>query len=819
MGTLIKDIRYAARTLGRTPGFTLAVVSTLALGIGANTAVFSVVNGVVLRPLPYPDPERVVYIGWDYGPYSSMRETAYKFAYIREHSQVFEGVSTEWPWTTELGAAEIPDEVSGLRATLDFFRVVGIQPVLGRSFLPEEDVPGGARVVVLSDELWRTRFDADPAILGRSVLLGGEPHTVVGVLPPEFRVPERQGTTDFIVPFQLAADPRDGGKNYDIRARIRRGVSQEQVRADLLAVSQQFRAAHPELVGADETGTGATLLAYGDLYVGGLEGTLWVLLGAVGLVLLIACVNVANLLLARSTARRREMAIRAAIGAGRGRIARQLLAESLLLTSTAAVVGLLVGTCGVDGLLALAPAGLPRMDEIGLDGRVLAFTFGVAAVTGTAFGLAAAWHAFQTDLNSSLRDGGVRQGTSRAGVRARSAFVAAQAALAVVLLTGAGLLIASFHRLRQVDLGFEPDGVLAVQFGGMPAGYVAERRAWEVQSRILERIRALPGVSAASVVSIAPFSGNQLNFPMTVVGNPEATRPDVQWRSVGPDYFRTLGTAVVRGREFSDADDARATPVAIVNETFVRKYFGGRDPIGQRIDLGTFGGQEVVPGFDDPERVIVGVVADTRVQALAADVDEIVYTPRAQDPADPMIAEFIGFGALMIRAQGPAQVTPAVLAAIRELDPRLPVPHFLPLRDAIGSSIAQERFNMVLLGAFAGLALVLTAIGIYGVVAYNVRQRVAEIGIRVALGADRARVLGMVLRQGMSPVALGLGIGLAAALALSRVAEGLLFEVSASDPGTFAAIALILSVVALGASYLPARRAARVDPMVALRSE
>ncbi|HEX6938133.1 MAG TPA: ABC transporter permease [Longimicrobiales bacterium] len=819
MGTLVKDFRYAARTLGRSPGFTMAVVATLALGIGANTAVFSVVNGVVLRPLPYPDPERVVYVGWNYGSSTSLSETRYKFTYIREHARVFEGVSTELPWTTELGAAEVADEVSGLRATLDFFRVVGIQPARGRSFLPEEVGPGGARVVVLSDELWRTRFDADPSILGRSVLLGGEPYTVVGVMPPGFRIPERQGTTDFIVPLPLAADLLDQGMNYTIRARVRRGVTMDQVRADLLAVTQRFRAEHPELVRDDEIGPGATLLKYSDVYVGGLERTLWVLLGAVGLVLLIGCVNVANLLLARSTARRREMAIRAAIGAGRGRIARQLLAESLLLTTVAAVVGLLVGTWSVDGLLALAPAGLPRMDEIVLDYRVLVFTFGVAAVTGTAFGLVAAWHAFRTDLNTALRDGGSRQGTSRTGARLRSAFVAAQAGLAVVLLTGAGLLIASFHRLTKVELGFQPDGVLAVQFGAMPAGYLAEGRAWEVQSRILERVRAIPGVSAAAATSIAPFSGNQLNFPMTVVGNPEATRGDVQWRSIGPDYFRTLGTAVVRGREFTEADDARATPVAIVNETFVRKYFGDQDPIGQRIDLGTYAGREVIPGFDDPERVIVGVVADTRVLALATDAEEIMYTPRAQDPRDPVLAEILGFGTLLIRTQGNAPVTPAVLAAIRQVDPRLPAPRIQPLRAAIGSSIAQERFNMVLLGSFGGLALVLTAIGIYGVVAYHVRQRTAEIGIRVALGADRARVVGMVLRQGMSPVALGLVVGLGAALALGRVIQSLLFGVTPTDPATLVTVVALIVAVATSAILLPARRAAAVDPVVALKGE
>jgi putative ABC transport system permease protein len=361
--------------------------------------------------------------------------------------------------------------------------------------------------------------------------------------------------------------------------------------------------------------------------------------------------------------------------------------------------------------------------------------------------------------------------------------------------------------------------VLVVEFGGMPAGYVEEGRAWEVQRQILERVRAIPGVTAASAVSVAPFSGNQLNVPMTVVGNPEATHTAVQWRSVGPDYFRTLGTAVVRGREFTATDDARAVPVAIVNEAFVRRYFAGQDPIGQRIDLGTYAGQEVVPGFDDPERVIVGVVADTRVLALAEDVPEIIYTPRAQDPRSQILAAFVGFGALVVRTQGNAPVAPAILAAIRDVDPRLPLPTMLPLREAVGASIAQERFNMVLLGAFAGLALVLTAIGIYGVVAYNVRQRTAEIGIRVALGADRARVLWMVLRQGLSPVALGLAVGLCATLALGRVIQSLLFGVTPTDPTTLLVVVGVIVTVAAAANLLPARMAVSVDPATALKGE
>ena len=819
MGTVFKDIRYAARTLRRSPGFTIAAVLTLALGIGANTAVFSVVNGVVLRPLPYPDPERLVFIGWDYGQFESTSETVFKFAYIREHSRVFEGVSTLQFWETELGTAEVPDEVSGFRVSEDFFRVNGVQPVLGRPFLPEEDIPGGPRVVVLGHDIWRTRFDSDPNILGASVRLGGEPYTVVGVMPAGFSFAENPRSDDFFVPFQLDPDPGDARMDHFIRARIRPGVSLDQVRSDLLAVSRQFKADHPELVRENESGIGARLWTYGDIFVGGLERTLWVLFGAVGFVLLIACANVANLLLARSTSRRREMAIRAAIGAGRGRIAAQLLVESLLLTSIAAAAGLLLGVWGVDGLLALAPDWLPRMEEIGLDGRVLAFTIGMATVTGTVFGLAAAWHAYRTDLNSSLRDGGMRQASSRAGFRVRSAFVAAQAGLAVVLLTGAGLLIGSFYRLQSVNLGFDPEGVMAVAFGRTPPEYQAEGRIWEFQRQLLERIQRTPGVASAAATSALPLRG-QLNFPMTVVGRPDATKENVQWRLIGPGYFQTMRTPIVRGREFTEHDDAQATPVAIINETFARKYFGEENPIGQRIDIGTVGGQELIPDFDDPERVIVGIVADTRAMTLEAEPQEIMYTPRAQEPAlGAILAEYVGMGGLVIRTQGATSVAPAVRAAIRDLDPRLPAPEFLSMDQVIGESIAVERFNTVLLGIFAGIALVLTAIGIYGVVAYTVRQRTSEIGIRVALGADRHRVLGMVLRQGMTPVVIGLGGGLAAAVALTRMMTSLLFGVSPTDPVTIAAVMGVIATVAFVATWMPARRAAGVDPVVALKAE
>ena len=817
MDRLVNDVRYALRTLVKNPGFTLAAVLTLALGIGANTAVFSVVNGVLLRPLPYPEPERLVYLGWQYGGQGANQTvTAFKYAYVREHSRVFEGVSTERTWTTEIGEGQGQDEVRGVRATADFFRVNGIQPALGRAFLEEEVRPGAPHVVVLSDGVWRNRFDADRGVLGRTVRLGGVPHTVVGVLPPGVDFPETAGFADFVVPFVFEPDPRDKGQNYIVRARLRPGISLEQAEADLRAVSVQFREAHPDLM--EEGEIGFALLDYEDIFVRGLARTLWILLGAVGFVLLIACVNVANLMLARATGRAREIAVRAAIGAGRGRIVRQLLTESVVLAVIAAVLGLILAEWSLRGLLALAPAGLPRMDEIGLDWRVLGFTLALALATGIAFGLAAAFFAFRADAAAVLRDGARQTGSVRRR-RVRSAFAAAEAALAVVLLTGAGLLITSFFKLRGEDSGFEPDGVLAVRFGRVPPEYAATARVRLFEDAVLDRIRRIPGVVAAEAASELPLQG-QYNFPMTVVGRPEATRGDVQWRSVGPDYFETLHIPLLRGRAFTASDAGAAPPVVIISETFARKYFPDTDPIGRRIDIGTFEGKEVIPGFDDPEREIVGVVGDVRALGLDRAPVETMYIPRAQAP-DAFDMGLLSAIAVRVDpdAGSPLTLAPAVLDAIRDVEPGMPLPRFSTMAEVIGRSVAQERFNTVLLTAFAALALALTAIGIYGIVAYTARQRTGEIAIRVALGARRDDVLRLVLRQGMSPVVLGLCAGLAAAAALTRLMTGLLYGVTPTDPLTFATVPAALAAVAALATWIPARRAATVDPMKALRQE
>jgi predicted permease len=832
---MLDDLRFALRTLIKNPGFAAAACLTLALGIGANTAVFSVVNGILLKPLPYPEPERVVYLARAFangGMGSTL--TAWKYDYFRRNTTIFEAIATHRGWATAIGEPDTAAEVRGLRASAGFFAVNGIEPAIGRAFSAEEDAPGGPPVVVLSDAVWRERFDADPGVLGRTVELGGEAHTIVGVMPAAFRFPDLPAFADFIVPYRVVADIRDRGHNYTVRARLAAGVTRDQAAAELAAVSERFRVDHPDLL--NRTEAGARIVDFADVHIGGTATRLWLLLGAVGLVLLIACANVVNLLLVRSAARVREIAIRAAVGAGRGRIARQLLTENLIIALIAALFGLLIGQWALEILLALAPGGLvraeqiaimgegglPRAGEVGLDLRVLTATIAVGAGAGVLFGLAAAGHARRTDPSVTLRDGG---GSARAGGpgagRIRSSLVAAEVAIAVVLLAGAALTLASLAKLTAVEPGFEPEGVTALEFARTPETYTVEQLAG-FEQRALERLRALPGVVAAGATSMLPLRG-QFNFPMEVVGRPNASG-EPQWHTVSPGYFETLQVPIVRGRDLTPADDAAsAAPVVIINEALARTYFDDTDPIGQRIAIGQFEGQGV-DGFVDPPREIVGVVADQRALGLRQRARETLYVPRAQTPAIELDAlgpsGVWALGGIVVRTDGRVALGRSVIdATIREADPNVPPPRVGTMSDVIGASLEEGRFYTVLLGAFAVLALTLAAIGIYSVVAFTVQQRTGEIGIRLALGADARAVLRLVLRQAMLPVVVGLGIGLAAALGLTRLLRGLLYQMSATDPATFAVVAIALAAVGLVAALVPAKRAANVDPAISLRRD
>jgi predicted permease len=831
---MLDDLRFALRTLIKNPGFAAAACLTLALGIGANTAVFSVVNGVLLKPLPYPEPERVVYLARAFANSGmSTTLTAWKYDYYRRNTTIFEAIATHRGWATAIGQSGDATEVRGLRASAGFFAVNGIGPARGRAFSAEEDTAGGPPVVVLGDTVWRERFDADPGVLGRTVELGGEAHTIVGVMPAAFSFPELSAFTDFIVPYRVVADIRDRGHNYPVRGRLAPGVTRERAAAELAAVAERFRADHPDLLSGSEAGV--RIADFADVHIGGTATRLWLLLGAVGLVLLIACANVVSLLLVRSAARAREIAIRAAVGAGRSRIARQLVAENLLVGLTAALLGLLIGEWSLEILLALAPGGLarpeqiaimgegglPRAGEIALDLRVLAATLAVGVGTGVLFGLAAAGCA-PTDPSATLRDGGSGRTGGPGARRLRSTLAAAEVAIAVVLLAGAGLLVASLAKLSAVDTGFDPDGVTVLEFPRTPEHYTVEQLAG-FERRALERLRALPGVVAAGATSLLPLRG-QYNFPMSVVGRPEASG-EPQWHTTSPGYFETLRVPIVRGRDFAVADDAaNAAPVVVVNEAFARAYFDGEDPIGQRIAIGQYEG-EGIDGFVDSPREIVGVVADQRALGLRQTAArETLYVPRAQTPAIELDANGASgvwaLGGIVIRTDGRIALGRRALdALVGEADANVPTPRIGTMNDLVGASLEEERFYAVLLGSFAALALALAAIGIYGVVAFTVQQRTSEVGIRMALGADASAVLGLVLRQAMLPVVVGIGIGVAAALSLTRLLRGLLYEVSATDPATFAVVAAALAAVALMAAFLPAQRAAAVDPAISLRRD
>jgi putative ABC transport system permease protein len=813
MDRLRQDLRHAFRQLRRSPAFAVLVVLTLALGIGANTAIFSVVDGVLLRPLPYPDADRVTYLGWDWGGGPQGALTAYKFEYWREHSEVLDAVATASTALMEIEVGDGTGDVQGLRATEDFLRVLGTPPALGRDFLPGETSPGGPLVAILGHDLWRERFGADPGVMGSTVRIDGAAHEVVGVLPPDFHYVPAPSWNGILVPWQLRADPRDGGHNYNVLARLSPGVAMPRARADMESVFQRYRRDHPDLASSpNERGVG--FMTFQDLYVGDLKRTLWVLLAAVGLVLLIACANVANLLLARATARRREIATRAALGADRARIVSQILTESMVVAAMAGVAGLLIGFWTLDILLAFLPQGLPRMEEIGLDLRVLGFTFAVAVATGLAFGLAAAFPASRPQLTTSLRDG-LPGGGSRGGLRVRRALVAGEVALSLVLLVGAGLLVTSFLQLRGVEPGFNPSNLVTVGMGRAPEGYESGARVADLERQLTERIGALPGVQGVAAATNLPLQRGW-NIPIALEGRPGEGESAIEWRAVSPHYFSTLEIPVLRGRGFTDVERTPASaPVAIINESTAREYWPDADPIGQRVLIGYVDGESIFPDAPDPPREIVGVVGDVREMGLDQPARRTVYVPQAQ--AHP--AMYGGMPQILIRADRPALTVAAVREALPEIDPRLREPSFSTMDDVVAASIAQDRFNTLLLGSFAAVALLLTLVGIFGVVSYTVRQRTHEIGIRMALGAGGREVRGMIVAQGMRVVALGLVIGLAASFVLTRFLAGMLFGVEPADPITFAGVSALLVAVAFVANYVPAHRSTRIDPLLALRSE
>jgi putative ABC transport system permease protein len=802
-----QDLRYAARTLRRNKGFATAVVLTLALGIGANTAIFSVVNAVLLRPLPVPEPERLILVGWDWG--NGVRNSTLsptKFDYLRRHSRAFEGLTTHRILEREVGEIGTARTVGGLGVAGDFFRTVGFHPAIGRPFTADEYQPGGPLVVLLSDALWRSSFAADAGVIGRSVRLNGKPHTVVGVMAPGFRFPGASlSNSTFLVPYQMEFDPAEQGHNYLVMGRLRDGVSRAQLEADLRAVADRLGADHPKL--ADE-GSSFALYDWQEIYIGEVRNTLLILLGAVMFVLLIASTNAANLLIARASAREREIMVRAALGAGRGRIVRQLLSEGFLLSAMAGLLGVVLGMWGVRVLLALMPSELPRAEEIGLDHRVLAFTAAIVTLTALGFGLAAAIPSRRLNLAAALGE------RTRAGGRTgmtRDVLVMAETAFAIVLLTGAGLLIATFAKLRGTDPGFTATNVTTVSFGRMPEAYGTSAAVWSFEQRLVERLEQVPGVERAAGLSSFPLERG-MNYAVAITGMPNHGDGNIEWRGVTPGYFDVLRVPILRGRGFTDADGRNAPSVAIVNSALANKFFPGENPIGKRIDIGRFEDKFVSKDFAGPTE-IVGLVEDMREIRLDRDARRTVFVPMAQAP-DGMVPP----PRLVVRAVTGAALHRTIEDVVRGIDPRV-TPRLEPLLSIVSASIATQRFEALLLGVFAGSALALTAIGIFGVVAYAVQRRVREIGVRVALGAQSRDVLRLIIGRSLAFVTAGAAIGVLGAIGVTRVLASKLYGVTPTDPATFVAAVAVLIVIALLASYLPARRAARIDPVRALRLE
>ena len=808
---LTGDVRYALRSLRQHPGFTAVVLATLALGIGANAAIFSVVNAVLLRPLPYEGADRIAVIWGDlHRPgVNEIPASAGEYADYRDRSRAFEHIAAYDTAGVNLTGSGEPEQIDGAIATASLFPLLGATAAVGRTFTPAEEQAGRNDVAVVSHGLWTRRFKASRSIVGQVVAIDGRPTEIVGVMPASFEFPD--SAVDIWKPLLLDADALSsdnrGSHGYTALARMRPGVTLEQAQADLAGVTATFKAEYP---GNYRTGFTATLRPLQDDIVGDTARPLLILLGAVGLVLLIACANVSNLLLARAASRRKEIALRTALGASRGRLVRQLMTESVLIALAGGVLGLVVASWSMDLLIGLAPDTIPRLREVALDRRVVAFTALVSLATGVLFGIVPALRASGAALNEVLKDGG-RSGESTMHGRAGRLLVVSEVALSLVLLIGAGLLVHSFARVQDVEPGFDARSMLTLRLALPESRYTTFEQGDRFFDSLFAALRARPGVEAVAAANALPFSGGGGSRTFHIEGRepkrPE-DQPEEQVRIVTDGYFQAMRIPIVKGREFSDRDRLSAPRVAVVNEALARKHWPGETAIGRRV---SFSRNE--PHWYE----IVGVVANIKHRGLdAADQPEL-YVPYRQ----PLFSNWtVRPMQVVVRTTGdPVIAASTVRQDVARIDAEQPISDVRTMDDRIGRSLAARRFNMILLAVFASLALTLAGIGIYGIVAYAVTERTHEIGVRLALGAQRRDVMAMIVAQGMAMAAAGVAVGVVSALLLTRLMTSLLFGVSAADPVTFAAIPLLLAAVAFVACYVPARRGTRVDPLVALRTE